>query len=83
MLLSKALARRRYVRLTKNWRSHESILRFPNDTFYGGELEACGDPAIVNSLATSRLLPTPGFQVVFHGVAGMLCITVALRKAYV
>ncbi len=43
------LSAHRMVKLTKNWRSHNAILRFPNNTFYGGELQPCADPIVINS----------------------------------
>ncbi|TDL24445.1 P-loop containing nucleoside triphosphate hydrolase protein [Rickenella mellea] len=58
------------VKLTKNWRSHPSILKFPNDEFYKGELEACGDPLVTRSLLRWDELPTPNFPIIFHGISG-------------
>ncbi|KAG8954836.1 hypothetical protein FRC04_010318 [Tulasnella sp. 424] len=59
------------VKLIKNWRSHASILRFPNDNFYNSELEACGPPSVINSLLESPVLAKRNFPVVFHGIAGL------------
>lgn len=58
------------VKLTKNWRSHEAILRFPNEAFYSGELEVCGDTTMIDSLLDSPVLATPNFPIVFHGISG-------------
>ena len=58
------------VKLTKNWRSHNVILRFPSDEFYNGELEACGDPAITHSLQSYHKLKRCGNPVIFHGICG-------------
>ncbi|KAG9001263.1 hypothetical protein FRB93_012190 [Tulasnella sp. JGI-2019a] len=58
------------VKLVKNFRSHEAILDFPNDRFYGGKLEVCGDRQVINRYLNSTVLPNPRFPVVFHGVAG-------------
>ncbi|TDL24428.1 P-loop containing nucleoside triphosphate hydrolase protein [Rickenella mellea] len=58
------------VKLTKNWRSHPSILKFPNEAFYKGELEACGDPLVTHSLLRWDELPTPNFPIIFHGISG-------------
>ncbi|KAG8895100.1 hypothetical protein FRB99_000766 [Tulasnella sp. 403] len=58
------------VKLTKNWRSHESIIHFSSDTFYGGDLQICASPEIINSYVDSSILATPGFPVVFHGIDG-------------
>ncbi len=58
------------VKLIKNWRSHNAILKFPNEEFYKSELEACGDPAITESLLRWDGLVQRGFPVIFHGVSG-------------
>ncbi|KAG8929260.1 hypothetical protein FRC01_004607 [Tulasnella sp. 417] len=58
------------VKLTKNWRSHEAILRFPNDNFYNGELEVCAPCTVTDSLLGSPVLARSNFPVVFHGIAG-------------
>lgn len=58
------------VKLTKNWRSHASILRFPNDNFYNSELEACGPPRDIDKMLGSPVLAKKDFPVVFHGIAG-------------
>ncbi|TFK28523.1 RNA helicase [Coprinopsis marcescibilis] len=59
------------VKLTKNFRSHHSILKFPNERFYSGDLEPCADPAVTNSFLNSPFLPNnPRFPVVFHAVSG-------------
>src|ERR1700761_8812306 len=58
------------VKLLKNWRSHESILRFPDNYFYAGELQACGEPAVINSYLQSNILRTKGFPMIFHAISG-------------
>ncbi|KAG8981810.1 hypothetical protein FRB90_006978, partial [Tulasnella sp. 427] len=58
------------VKLTKNWRNHDAILRFPNETFYNNELQVCGPPTVINSLLQSPVLAKTNFPVVFHGIAG-------------
>ncbi|KAI0062693.1 P-loop containing nucleoside triphosphate hydrolase protein [Artomyces pyxidatus] len=58
------------VKLTKNYRSHPKILRFPNERFYKSELEPCGDPKTINSFLKSPLLVSPNFPIVFHGMSG-------------
>src|ERR1700761_8775846 len=60
----------RVVKLLKNWRSHESILHFPDNYFYAGELQACGDPAVINSYLNSDILPKKGFPMIFHAISG-------------
>ncbi|KAI0048936.1 RNA helicase [Auriscalpium vulgare] len=59
-----------FVKLLKNYRSHPAILRFPNEQFYGNELQTCGDPASINSLLGHALLANKKFPVVFHAVLG-------------
>ncbi|KAG8981815.1 hypothetical protein FRB90_006969 [Tulasnella sp. 427] len=59
------------VKLTKNWRSHDAILRFPNETFYNNGLQVCGPPTVIDSLLQSPVLAKKNFPVVFHGIAGM------------
>jgi len=58
------------VKLTKNFRSHPSILEFPNKQFYNGELTPCGNPQLINSLVNWGSLITPGFPILFHGISG-------------
>ncbi|PVF97087.1 P-loop containing nucleoside triphosphate hydrolase protein [Serendipita vermifera] len=65
-----AMNGRSIVKLVKNFRSHPAILRFPNERFYKGELEAHADPSIINSLLRSSCVVAPGFPVVFHAIAG-------------
>ena len=58
------------MKLIKNWRSHPAILEFPNQQFYDGELEVCGDPTSINSFIGSPQLVTRKFPVVFHAISG-------------
>ncbi|EAU82805.2 RNA helicase [Coprinopsis cinerea okayama7 len=72
------------VKLTKNFRSHEGILRYPNERFYGGELEACASHELAGFCLTSSILPRSGshsqsnansdagskFPVIFHSISG-------------
>lgn len=67
----------RVVKLIKNWRSHPAILQFPNERFYNGELESCGDPAVVNSLLRWDGLTNPKFPIIFHSISGMLFLLIA------
>ncbi len=60
----------RYVKLTKNYRSHEAILQYPNEKFYDGELEVCGLPSSINAFLNSRQLVSPKYPVVFHAISG-------------
>ncbi|TFK80574.1 P-loop containing nucleoside triphosphate hydrolase protein [Polyporus arcularius HHB13444] len=59
-----------YVKLTKNYRSHEAILQYPNEKFYDGELEVCGLPSSINAFLNSRQLVSPKYPVVFHAISG-------------
>ncbi|NXT73720.1 SDE3 helicase, partial [Zapornia atra] len=60
------------TKLLWNYRSHEAILRIPNELFYDSELRACED----QELDVRRLycaweeLPKKGFPIIFHGVCG-------------
>ena len=58
------------VKLVKNFRSHEAILKFPNEKFYRSDLVSCGDSAIINRFVNSSYLPSKKFPVVFHAVSG-------------
>ncbi|KAH9477519.1 Putative helicase mov-10-B.1 [Psilocybe cubensis] len=58
------------VKLVKNFRSHDAILKFPNQTFYENELQACAEASVINTYTDSQYLPSKKFPVVFHSVAG-------------
>ncbi|KAI0694508.1 RNA helicase [Cytidiella melzeri] len=58
------------VRLTQNFRSHPQILRFPNERFYDGALQPCGDPEVINSYIGSSLLVNKNFPIVFRALSG-------------
>lgn len=60
----------RYIKLVKNFRSHKSILDYPNERFYNNELEVCAAAATVNSLIGSPQLPNGQFPIIFHAIAG-------------
>jgi|ERR1700722_8270190 len=58
------------VKLIKNFRSHNAILKFPNERFYKGELQMCGPPKVINSYLGSPLLISKRFPIVFHAICG-------------
>jgi len=58
------------VKLIKNFRSHDAILKFPNERFYDSDLQPCAAPSIVNAYLNSSFLPAKKFPVVFHAVSG-------------
>ncbi|NWH68682.1 M10L1 helicase, partial [Geococcyx californianus] len=60
------------TKLLWNYRSHEAILRVPNELFYDSELKACeSDELDVRSLYCNwEELPKKGFPIIFHGVCG-------------
>ncbi|KAG8913407.1 hypothetical protein FRC01_004558, partial [Tulasnella sp. 417] len=59
-----------YVKLVKNWRSHQAIVDFPNQEFYDGELEPCADPAVSGLCLGWNALPNPKYPIVFHAIKG-------------
>ncbi|KAK0191915.1 RNA helicase [Armillaria mellea] len=58
------------VKLTQNFRSHPAILKFPDERFYKGELQPCGDPKVITSFIGSKHLEAKRFPIVFHAMAG-------------
>ncbi|NWV38852.1 SDE3 helicase, partial [Grantiella picta] len=60
------------TKLLWNYRSHEAILRIPNELFYDNELKVCKKDGldIRNLFCTWEELPKKGFPIIFHGVHG-------------
>ncbi|KAG8937062.1 hypothetical protein FRC00_007237 [Tulasnella sp. 408] len=58
------------VKLRHNFRNHVSILQFPNEQFYSGDLIAQADPITSNRLVGWFKMPNPNFPIKFHGVVG-------------
>jgi helicase MOV-10 len=58
------------VKLVKNFRSHNAILKFPNERFYDGELQQYGDRKIIDAFIGSPQLASKKFPVVFHAIFG-------------
>ncbi|KAL0572130.1 hypothetical protein V5O48_009828 [Marasmius crinis-equi] len=58
------------VKLTKNYRSHQAILKFPNERFYGGDLEPCANPQIANLYVNSSHVVSARFPIVLHSISG-------------
>ncbi|NXW65113.1 SDE3 helicase, partial [Eurystomus gularis] len=60
------------TKLLWNYRSHEAILKIPNELFYDSELKVCeSDEFDVRSLYCNwDELPKKGFPIIFHGVCG-------------
>ena len=58
------------TKLVKNYRSHEAILRIPNQMFYENELVACGGKEIFRAEYWSNL-PNKKFPLIFHAVHGL------------
>ncbi|NWZ86892.1 SDE3 helicase, partial [Poecile atricapillus] len=60
------------TKLLWNYRSHEAILRIPNELFYENELKVCKSDRldIQNLFCTWEELPKKGFPIIFHGVCG-------------
>mmetsp|Transcript_24808 Transcript_24808/g.61013 ORF Transcript_24808/g.61013 Transcript_24808/m.61013 type:complete len:1075 (+) Transcript_24808:33-3257(+) len=57
------------TKLVRNYRSHPSILKLPNEMFYS-DLQSCGDSTVTMNMANWEHLPKSGFPVVFHAVDG-------------
>ncbi|KAH6905384.1 RNA helicase [Coprinopsis sp. MPI-PUGE-AT-0042] len=58
------------VKLLKNFRCHDAILKYPNEKFYAGELVPSAAYSLIDTYAGSPLLPRSKFPVVFHSVSG-------------
>ena len=58
------------VKLLNNYRSHPDVIRFPSERFYDGELEACGEPSVLNSCLNLELLAPSKYPVIFSAVEG-------------
>ncbi|XP_023798010.1 putative helicase MOV-10 [Cyanistes caeruleus] len=60
------------TKLLWNYRSHEAILRIPNELFYENELKVCKSDRldVQNLYCTWEELPKKGFPIIFHGVCG-------------
>ncbi|KAF9441768.1 RNA helicase [Macrolepiota fuliginosa MF-IS2] len=61
---------RSITKLVRNFRSHQDILKFPNERFYENDLKACAPSRIANAYLGSPYLPNKKFPVVFHSVSG-------------
>ncbi|CUA74319.1 hypothetical protein RSOLAG22IIIB_11143 [Rhizoctonia solani] len=58
------------TKLLQNFRSHESIISFPNEEFYRNELVANAPRDIADSLLNWGGLVSQGFPIVFNAVRG-------------
>ncbi|KZT00672.1 P-loop containing nucleoside triphosphate hydrolase protein [Laetiporus sulphureus 93-53] len=58
------------IKLVQNFRSHPTILKFPNERFYKGDLQPCGSPTVIDSFLGSPLLVNKKFPVVMHAISG-------------
>lgn len=58
------------TKLVQNYRSHEAILRIPNELFYDSELEICGGENIHRAENWSEL-PNKQFPIIFHATHGL------------
>ncbi|KAF4530666.1 hypothetical protein B566_EDAN004905 [Ephemera danica] len=58
------------TKLVKNFRSHPHILKVPNELFYDGDLEPCGDVGVTHLACNWEELPKKDVPLIFHGVVG-------------
>ena len=58
------------TKLVRNYRSHEAIINVPRKLFYDGELTACGDRMILDSMLEWEHLAKKHFPIIFHAVFG-------------
>nr|XP_015813931.1 putative helicase mov-10-B.1 isoform X1 [Nothobranchius furzeri] len=58
------------TKLLQNYRSHEAILKVPNEEFYNKELQVLADKMERETYCQWEALPKKGFPVIFHGVLG-------------
>lgn len=58
------------TKLLRNYRSHEAILKIPNEMFYDGELQPCADEYSTQLYCHWEHLPKKDFPLIFHGVPG-------------
>jgi helicase MOV-10 len=56
--------------LVRNYRSHPSIIRLPNEMFYENRLLCVGDVMTTHNMAKWEHLPVKGFPVLFHAMDG-------------
>ncbi|XP_023226288.1 putative helicase mov-10-B.1 [Centruroides sculpturatus] len=56
------------TKLLKNYRSHPSILKLPNELFYDNELQPCADKTVCDLFCNWTYLPSKCFPIIFHGV---------------
>ena len=58
------------TKLVRNYRSHPSILKVPNEMFYNNDLVASADVFRTHAYQSWEHLPKKGFPLIFHGVEG-------------
>lgn len=58
------------TKLLRNYRSHDAILKIPNELFYENELQVFADQWEREAYCNWKYLPKKGFPLIFHGVMG-------------
>jgi helicase MOV-10 len=70
------------VKLSKNWRNHPAILKYPNETFYANELETCASSSVTNVLLAWPELGRAGFPIIFENIAGTPFLNLILLSCF-
>ncbi|KAH9932178.1 P-loop containing nucleoside triphosphate hydrolase protein [Fomitopsis serialis] len=58
------------VKLVKNFRSHEAILKFPNERFYRSELQPCAENRVTHAYIGCPILANRDFPILVHSISG-------------
>jgi superfamily I DNA and/or RNA helicase len=62
------------TKLIQNYRSHEDILRIPNELFYNGDLVASAPRDVQDAFIGWSELPNYDFPLIFKGIVGQVTL---------